>query len=88
MDLVVKDMGLFQDLADQAAIPLEVSPRVLQLFRQAKSRLGERAWSPNIVMALEEVCGERLWAPGFPSEIVDNEPESVGREVRVSGSAQ
>jgi len=87
MDLVVKDMGIFQDLADRAAIPLEVSPRVLQLFRQAKSRLGERAWSPNIVMALEEACGERLWAPGFPSEIVDNEPESVGREVRVGGSA-
>ena len=87
MDLVVKDMGIFQDLADRAAIPLEVSPRVLQLFRQAKSRLGERAWSPNIVMALEEACGERLWAPGFPAEIVDNEPESVGREVRVGGSA-
>ena len=88
MDLVVKDMGIFQDLADRAAIPLEVSPRVLQLFRQAKSRLGERAWSPNIVMALEEACGESLWASGFPSEIVDNEPESVGREVRVGGSAQ
>jgi 3-hydroxyisobutyrate dehydrogenase len=88
MDLVVKDMGLFQDLADRAAIPLDISPRVLQLFRQAKSRLGGRAWSPNIVMALEEACGESLWASGFPSEIVDNEPESVGREVRVGGSAQ
>jgi hypothetical protein len=39
-------------------------------------------------MALEEACGESLWASGFPSEIVDNEPESVGREVRVGGSAQ
>jgi len=67
------------------AIPLEVSPRVLQSFRQAKSRLGERAWLPNIVVALEEACGERLWAPGFPSEIVDNERESVGHEVRVVG---
>ena len=81
MDLVVKDMGLFQDLADRSAIPLELSPRVLQLFRQAKSRLGERAWSPNIVVALEEACGEKLRAPGFPSEIVDNEPECEGREV-------
>ena len=88
MDLVVKDMGFFQDLADRAVIPLEISPRALQLFRQAKSRLGERAWSPNIVVALEEACGERLWAPGFPSEIFDKEPESVGREVRVGGSAQ
>lgn len=81
MDLVVKDMGLFQDLADRSAIPLELSPRVLQLFRQAKSRLGERAWSPNIVVALEEACGETLFAPGFPSAIIDNEPECEGREV-------
>ena len=85
MDLVVKDMELFQDLADRSAIPLELSPRVLQLFRQAKSLLGERAWSPNIVVPLEKVCGETLFAPGFPSEILDNEHECEGREVRVVG---
>ena len=85
MDLVVKDMELFQDLADRSAIPLELSPRVLQLFRQAKSLLGERAWSPNIVVPLEQVCGETLFAPGFPSEILDNEHECKGREVRVVG---
>ena len=85
MDLVVKDMELFQDLADRSAIPLELSPRVLQLFRQAKSLLGERAWSPNIVVPLETVCGETLFAPGFPSEILDNEHECEGREVRVVG---
>ena len=85
MDLVVKDMELFQDLADRWAIPLELSPRVLQLFRQAKSLLGERAWSPNIVVPLEKVCGETLFAPGFPSEILDNEHECEGREVRVVG---
>ena len=56
------------------------------LFEEAKSRYGARAWSPNIVARLEQTYSERLWAPGFPSEIVDHEPGSDGYEVVVNRS--
>ena len=81
MDLVVKDLGLFQALADRHDVPLELSPLVLDLFRDGRARYGPREWSPNVVRRLEEACGERLLAPGFPAEIVDDEAEAPGYEV-------
>ncbi len=85
MDLVVKDMSLFQAVAERAGVPLEISPLVLQVFEDGKDRFGPRAWSPGIVRRLEEACGSELQAPGFPAEIVDDEPESPGFEVVVVG---
>ena len=83
MDLVVKDLSLFQALADRHAAPLELSPLVLGIFRDGQERYGPREWSPNIVRRLEEACGERLLAPGFPAGIVDEEGEEPGCEVVV-----
>ncbi|MXY76295.1 MAG: NAD(P)-dependent oxidoreductase [Acidimicrobiia bacterium] len=81
MDLVVKDMSLFQQLADQQDTPLEISPLVLDIFRRGEQVYGSRAWSPGIVRFLEDACGVDLRAPGFPEEIVDTEPEQPGYEV-------
>ena len=81
MDLVVKDMSLFQQLADQQGTPLELSPLVLDIFRRGEQVYGSRAWSPGIVRFLEDACGVDLRAPGFPEEIVDTEPEQPGYEV-------
>ena len=81
MDLVVKDMSLFQQLADLHEIPLEVSPLVLDIFRRGEQLYGSRAWSSGIVRILEDACGAELRAPGFPSELVDDEPEEPGYEV-------
>lgn len=83
MDLVVKDMSLFQSVADRAKVPLEISPLVLGMFRDAQTRYGDREWSPNVVKRLEEACGLELRAPGFPEEISDDEPEEPGYEVEV-----
>ena len=83
MDLVVKDMSLFDDLARRLDVPLEVSPLVLDMFKDAQARYGSRAWSPMVVRRLEEACGCELRAPGFPEEIVDDEPEVAGGEVVV-----
>ena len=82
MDLVVKDMSLFQALAEEHGVPAEISPLVLDIFRRGMERFGPRAWSPGIVRLLEEACGADLRAPGFPPQIVDDEPEQPGREVR------
>ncbi|MDX1402875.1 MAG: NAD(P)-dependent oxidoreductase [Kiloniellales bacterium] len=91
MDLVVKDVSLFQALADRAGLPLEISPLLLSIFKDGQSRYGDREWSPNIVRRLEEATGEKLLAPGFPAEIVDHEEKVPGYEVkpkdRSSGAA-
>jgi 3-hydroxyisobutyrate dehydrogenase len=81
MDLVLKDVSLFQALADRSGIPLEISPMLLEIFSDAARRFGSREWSPNVIRRLEESVGCRVEAPGFPSEIVDTEPKKPGSEV-------
>ena len=83
MDLVMKDMGLFDGLAQRLEVPLEVSPLVLDIFRDGRERYGDRAWSSMIVKRLEDACGLELRAPGFPAEMTDDEPEEPGAEVVV-----
>ena len=84
MDLVVKDLSLFQKIADDCGAPLELSPLLLSIFRDGMARYGGRERSPNIIRRLEESCGVKVVAPGFPSEIVDDEPEEPGYEMRVN----
>ena len=81
MDLVIKDISLFQELADRAGVPLEISPQMIEIFKDGAARYGDRAWSPNIIRRLEEATGLDIRAPGFPDEMVDDEPEEVGYEV-------
>ena len=83
MDLVVKDVGLFQALAERHGLGLEISPLVLDIFKDGERRYGAREWSPNIVRRLEEATGQDLLAPGFPAEMTDDEPEEPGYEVEV-----
>ena len=81
MDLVLKDVGLFQQIAERGGVELELSPLLLEIFRDGQARFGEREWSPNIILRLEEATGLRITADGFPEEIVDVEDEGRGAEV-------
>lgn len=81
MDLVLKDIGLFQEVADRAGVPLEISPKLIEIFKDGQNRYGPREWSPNIIKRLEEACGVEVLADGFPAEMVDDEPEEPGYEV-------
>ena len=49
MDLVIKDISLFQELADRADVPLEISPKMIEIFKDGAARYGPREWSPNII---------------------------------------
>ena len=85
MDLVMKDIGLFQAIADEHDVPLELSPLLIDIFQDGLDRYGSREWSPNIVRRLEEATGCDVIAPGFPAEILDDEPEEAGAEVIPKG---
>lgn len=81
MDLVLKDIGLFQEVADRANVPLEINPLMIEIFKDGIERFGPRELSPNIIKRLEEATGLDIRAPGFPAEMVDDEPEEPGYEV-------
>ena len=81
MDLVLKDIGLFQAIAESHGIPLELSPLMLEMFRDGQQRYGERANSDDIIRRLEDVTGVDVTSPGFPALMVDDEPEDPGYEV-------
>ena len=89
MDLVAKDIGLFQEVADRAGVPLELSPLLIGIFADGIARFGPRELSPNIIRRLEETTGLDIRAPGFPAEMTDDEPEAPGVEVRpMRGAAE
>ena len=83
MDLVAKDIGLFQKMAEGAGVRLEISPLMIEIFRDGIARYGARAQSDDIIRRLEEATGLDIRAPGFPAEMVDDEPEAPGWEVAV-----
>jgi 3-hydroxyisobutyrate dehydrogenase len=82
MDLVQKDIGLFQKIADDHNVPLEISPLMIEIMRDGQNRYGERAQSDRIIERLEEATGLQVLADGFPTELIDDEPEEAGYEVR------
>ena len=86
MDLVLKDISLFQEIADRGQVPLEISPLLIDIFRDAQDRYGPREWSPNVIKRLEDATGLVIQAPGFPSEMSDEEPEAPGQEVVIAKS--
>ena len=81
MDLVEKDMSLFNKLSKDQNIELEIAPFVLDIFKDAKEKFGSRAWSSMVVKRLEDKYGINFREKGFPEELTDNEPEKKGYEV-------
>ena len=81
MDLVLKDIGLFHKIAEDHGVPLEISPLMIEIFKDGQKRYGARAQSDDIIRRLEEATGLDITAPGFPAEMVDDEPEERGYEV-------
>lgn len=85
MDLVSKDIGLFQAVADRHNVPLEMNPLMIDIFKDGEARFGSRELSPNIIKRLEEATGLDIRAPGFPAEMTDDEPEEPGYEIVPAG---
>ena len=81
MDLVSKDVGLFDNIAQRAGVPVELSPLIVRLFKEGEANYGPREFSPNIIRRYEEPLGLKVLGTGFPDEMVDDEPEAPGYEV-------
>ena len=81
MDLVLKDTSLFDQLAKKLKAPLEISPKVVEIFKDGKAKYGSRAWSSMIVKRMEDLNKINFRANGFPEELVDDEVEQKGYEL-------
>lgn len=85
MDLVSKDVGIFNELAKRKGLDLEIAPLIVDIFKDGEKRYGSRELSPNIIKRLEEKIGIEVLGEGFPPEILDDEPEETGYEVVIQG---
>ena len=81
MDLVLKDTGLFDELAKKLNTPLEISPKIVEIFKDGQKKYGSRAWSSMIVKRMEDLNKIDFRAEGFPEELTDIEPEEKGYEI-------
>ena len=81
IDLVEKDISLFNKLSKDLDINLEIAPFVLDIFKDAKQKFGTRAWSSMVVKRLEDKYNINFREKGFPDELVDDEPEEKGHEI-------
>ena len=85
MDLVSKDVGIFNELAQRQGLDLEIAPLIVDIFKDGEKRYGSRELSPNIIKRLEEVADVDVLGRGFPEEMIDDEPEEPGYEVVIEG---
>jgi len=46
MDLVAKDIGLFQAVADRVNVPLDLNPILIEIFQDGINKFGSRELSP------------------------------------------
>ncbi len=81
MDLVSKDIGLFDKIAHDAKVPVELSPLIVRLFKEGEANFGPREFSPNIIRRYEEPLGIKVLGTGFPDQMIDEEAEEPGYEV-------
>ena len=85
MDLVSKDVGIFNELAKRKGLDLEIAPLIVDIFKHAEKRYGSREFSPNIIKRLEEAADVEVLGRGFPAKMIDDEPEESGYEVVIKG---
>ena len=81
MDLVLKDTSLFDNLATKLNSSLEISPMIVKIFKEGLKNYGARAWSSMIVKRMEDKNNINFRANGFPTELIDKEPEKKGYEI-------
>ena len=83
MDLVAKDIGLFQEVVDRAEVPLELNPLLISIFKDRIKNFGPRDLSPNIIRRMDDATGLSVLAPGFLTEITYEAAEETGYEIKV-----
>lgn len=80
-DLVVKDVGPFQKVANSAGMLLENSPKLTEIFKDGQDPYRPREWLPNIIKRFNQSRDVDILVPGFLTAMIYKEPEEPGHEV-------
>ena len=86
VDNLIKDLYRileqgFNNLSKKLKIPLEISPLVLDIFKDAHKKYGSRSWSSMVVKRMEDNCKINFREKGYPDELIDREKEEKGYEI-------
>ena len=82
MELVHKDIGLFDKLTKKFKIPADISKLMYKIFSEGLNNYGKKSFSTSIIKRLEEKCNTDLRAPYFPNKLIDYENRKEGFEIK------
>jgi len=82
MDLVCKDVGLFNKLTNKYNIKADISKLLNRKFKLGKKKYGGQAQSTSIIRLIEDSCNTKLRAKDFPKILIDNEEKKQGVEIK------
>lgn len=83
MDLVLKHISLFNDVAARAGLTLELAPLLQQIFADVIDRFGPREFSPNFIKRLEQPFCLDVTSDEFPAKMTDDEIDEDGYEIKL-----
>ena len=78
MDLVNKDVNIFNKLAKQKKIHVDLAKLLNKKFKDGMNILGKRSFSTSIVKLIENECNIKMRAKKFPKKLIDNEKKHKG----------
>ena len=81
MDLVNKDIGLFNKLANQHNLQIDLGKILQKKFKKGLKEFGSRSFSTSIVKLIEDQGRIKMRAKNFPKELIDNFSKQKGVEV-------
>ncbi|MDC0045556.1 NAD(P)-dependent oxidoreductase, partial [Pelagibacteraceae bacterium] len=81
MDLVNKDIGLFNKLANQHNLQIDLGKILQKKFKKGLNEFGSRSFSTSIVKLIEDQGRIKMRAKNFPKELIDNFSKQKGIKV-------
>ena len=81
MDLVNKDIGLFNKLANQHNLQIDLGKILQKKFKKGLKEFGSRSFSTSIVKLIEDQGRIKMRAKNFPKELIDKFSKQKGIEV-------
>ena len=82
MDLANKDIGLFNKLANEFQIPIDLGKIINKKFSQGIKKLGKKSFSTSIVKLIENECNIKMRAKNFPKQLIDYKVKQKAVEIK------
>ncbi len=81
MDLVNKDLSLFNKLATEKSINVELGKIINKIFKKGIKHFGNRSFSTKIVKLIENEYKIKFRSKNFPKQLKDINPKQKGIEI-------